>query len=158
MNATGHSGAEGMKRLALIGVVLATLAGIGWLAAQRLGPEPPADTLYGNVEIRQADLAFNAEGRVLSMPKQEGDRVQAGEVIAPLDPATYEDAMKLVTARREAAQAALDELVHGTRPEDIDQARANVAAAKAAPGQRRGDLQPSASSRGSARLDTAGAG
>jgi len=121
-----------MRRFALIAAVLVGLVGTGWLVAQRLGAQSPADVLYGNVEIRQVDLSFNSEGRVMAMPEQEGDHVHAGEVIATLDPATYEDLLKLAVARRDAAQAALDKLVHGTRPEDIDQARANVDAAKAA--------------------------
>jgi HlyD family secretion protein len=66
------------------------------------------------------------------MNRQEGDPVSVGETIALLDPATYEDSVRLATARRDAAQAQLEKLVHGTRQEDIDQARANVAAAKAA--------------------------
>ncbi len=77
-------------------------------------------------------MPFNSEGRLTQMAKQEGDRVTAGETIAALDPATYEDGLRLALARRDAAQAQLDKLLHGTRPEDIDQARANLAAANAA--------------------------
>ncbi len=119
------------KRIALIAVALAALAGLAWFAAQPPGAPPLPDRLYGNIEIRQVDLAFNSEGTLIRLVKQEGDRVSAGEVIAALDPATYEDAARLATARRDAARAQLDKLEHGTRIEDIDQARANVAAAKA---------------------------
>ena len=65
------------------------------------------------------------------MPKREGDRVRQGETIAELDPATYRSAADLAAARRDAAKAQLDVLLAGTRPEDIDQARANLAAAQA---------------------------
>ncbi len=95
------------------------------LLVRRLASEAPTGTLYGNVEIRQVDLSFNAEGTVIVMPKHEGDRV--GEVIAELDPATYQSAATLAEARRDAAKAQLDLLLAGTRPEDIDQARANLA-------------------------------
>jgi multidrug efflux pump subunit AcrA (membrane-fusion protein) len=37
------------------------------------------------------------------MVKREGDRADAGEVIAELDPATYESALALAEARRGAA-------------------------------------------------------
>ena len=120
-----------MKRIAFTIILIAALGGIGWLAAQRLTSAPPADTLYGNVEIRQVDLSFNAEGTVIAMPKREGDRVKQGEVIAELDPATYQSALDLAVARRDAAKAQLDVLLAGTRQERIDQARANVAAAQA---------------------------
>ena len=120
-----------MRRIALVIVALAALGGIGWLIAQRIAAAPPAGTLYGNVEIRQVDLSFNAEGTVIAMPKREGDRVKQGDVIAELDPATYQSAFDLAQARRDAAQAQLDVLLAGTRPEQIDQARANLAAAQA---------------------------
>ena len=121
-----------MKRLGMLAAALVVLAGVGWLAAARFSAPAAVDTLYGNVEIRQVDLAFNSEGRVIMMNKREGDRVKAGEIIATLDAAIYKDAEKLAAARRDAAQATLDKLLHGTRAEDIDQARANLAAAKAA--------------------------
>ena len=119
------------RRTVLVAGLLACaiLAGIA-IAILTTGSAQP-DRLYGNVEIRQVDLAFNAEGTVATMLKQEGDPVQPGEAIATLDPATYTDAEGIASARRDAAQAALDKLLNGTRPEDILQARAAVANAKA---------------------------
>src|SRR5208282_2889326 len=120
-----------MRRAILVIVLLVVAVGIGVLVVRRLANEAPSGTLFGNVEIRQVDLSFNAEGAVIAMPKREGDRVRAGEVIAELDPATYQSAAALAEARRDAAKAQLDELLAGTRGEDIDQARANLAAAQA---------------------------
>ncbi|HSZ90336.1 MAG TPA: HlyD family efflux transporter periplasmic adaptor subunit [Acetobacteraceae bacterium] len=120
-----------MRRIAFAVIAVAVIGGIVWLAVQRLTATAPPGTLYGNVEIRQVDLSFNAEGTVLAMPKNEGDRVRQGEMIAELDPATYQSAADLAAARRDAAKAQLDVLVAGTRPEDVDQARANLAAAQA---------------------------
>jgi len=120
-----------MKRVAIAVVVLAALGGIGWLVAQRLAAAPPPGTLYGNVEIRQVDLAFNAEGRVTAMARREGEAVHAGDVIAELDAATYRDLSDLTLARRDQARANLALLLAGTRVEDIDQARAAAASAEA---------------------------
>jgi HlyD family secretion protein len=120
-----------MRRVAFAVVAVAAIIGVAWLAVQRITGAQPPGTLYGNVEIRQVDLSFNAEGTVLDMPKREGDRVRRGETIAELDPATYQSALDLAIARRDAAKAQLDVLLAGTRPEQIDQARANVAAAQA---------------------------
>jgi HlyD family secretion protein len=114
------------------GLIILIVVGGVWLLVQRLTATPDLGTLYGNVEIRQVDLSFNAEGTVISMPKHEGDHVRLGELIAELDPATYASATDLAVARRDAAQATLDELLAGTRVEDIDQARANLASAQAA--------------------------
>jgi HlyD family secretion protein len=120
-----------MRRTIPLLVVLVAAIGIGVLLIRRLADEAPPGTLYGNVEIRQVDLSFNAEGAVIAMPKREGDRVHAGEVIAELDPVTYRSGAALAEARRDAAKAQLDELLAGTRPEDIDQARANLVSAQA---------------------------
>jgi len=120
-----------MRRAIALLILLVVAVGIGVLLVRRLASEAPPGTLYGNVEIRQVDLSFNAEGAVIAMAKREGDRVHAGEVIAELDPATYQSATALAEARRDAEKAQLDELLAGTRPEDVDQARANLAAAQA---------------------------
>jgi HlyD family secretion protein len=120
-----------MRRLAFVAVAIVVLGGLGWLAVQRFAATAPPGTLYGNVEIRQVDLSFNDEGIVLAMPKREGDRVKQGETIAELDPSTYQSALDLAIARRDAAKAQLDVLLAGTRQEQIDQARANAAAAQA---------------------------
>lgn len=121
-----------MNRRVILGVVaVIVVAGAGWWAAGRYWPRAAEDRIYGNVEIRQVDLAFNAEGRVETMARQEGDAVAAGQVIAQLDDASYRSAVDLTTARRDAAQAALDKLLHGTRVEDVDQARANMVSAQA---------------------------
>jgi HlyD family secretion protein len=120
-----------MRRAVPVLVLLAVLAGVALLLVRRLSSEPSPGTLYGNVEIRQVDLSFNAEGAVMAMPKHEGDRVNAGEVIADLDPATYESVANLAEAKRDAAKAQLDLLLAGTRQEDIDQAKANLASAQA---------------------------
>ena len=67
-----------MKRLIAIPLAVVVLAGVGWLAWQRIAADTAPGRLYGNVEIRQVDLAFNSEGTVTSMPKHEGDPVHSG--------------------------------------------------------------------------------
>lgn len=120
-----------MKRFILVMLAIALLGGGGWLLAARLTARPDPGTLYGNVDIRQVDLAFEVEGKLVDLPKHEGDPVAAGEVVATVDPANYQHAADLARGRRDAAAAQLDELLAGTRPEEIDQARANFAAAQA---------------------------
>ena len=41
--------------------------------------------LYGNVDIRQIALAFNASERIEKMYVEEGDPVKKGDVLATLD-------------------------------------------------------------------------
>jgi len=120
-----------VRRIGGVAVALAVLGGVVWLAVVRANSEPAPGTLFGNVEIRQVDLAFNAEGTLQKMAKREGDAVKRGEVLAELDGATYRHAVDLMAARREAAAAQLDLLLAGTRRETLDRLRAAVASAQA---------------------------
>ncbi len=120
-----------VKPVAVAVLGLAVVSGLVWLAVQFVTAAPPPGTLYGNVEIRQVDLAFNAEGRVSSMARREGDAVHAGDVVAELDDASYRDLNALALARRDQARADLALLLAGTRVEELDQARARVATAEA---------------------------
>jgi len=121
------------RRWAFVGagvVVLAALAVVGF----RYWPQQPADrlTLYGNVDIRQVDLAFNANGRLKELRKEEGDPVKAGETVALLEDDTYRDAVALARARLEAQEMVVRRLETGSRPEEIARDRAQVEANKAA--------------------------
>ena len=42
-------------------------------------------TLYGNVDIREVDLAFNGNERIATMMVAEGEQVEAGQQLAQLD-------------------------------------------------------------------------
>ncbi|SEP40446.1 HlyD family secretion protein [Rhodospirillales bacterium URHD0017] len=96
---------------------------------------PPASdqlTLYGNVDIRQVDMAFQAIGRVQELRVEEGDSVKAGDTLALLDPDTYRDLADLARARVEAQRVALQRLQTGSRPEEIAREKASVEASRAA--------------------------
>jgi HlyD family secretion protein len=64
-------------------------------------------TIYGNVDIRSVDLSFREPGRIAAVLKDEGDRVKEGDLLARLDPATYQDALAEINADVEVKQAAL---------------------------------------------------
>lgn len=51
-------------------------------------------TLFGNIEIRQSDLAFRVSGRLLKLYVEEGDEVCEGQILAELDPDTYKTALR----------------------------------------------------------------
>lgn len=115
----------------LIALLVVALAGGG---AYRYWPRPQPDflTLYGNVDIRQVDLAFNASGRLQELRKEEGDAVKAGETVAIMESDTYRDAVDLARARLAAQRAVVDRLETGSRPEEIARDRAQVEANRAA--------------------------
>jgi len=99
---------------------------------QQTGDRADADalTLYGNIDIRQVDVAFNVAGRIDTMAVEEGDTVSKGDLLASLDDERYRDAVDAARATVNARQAALARLQAGSRPEEIAQARARVNAAE----------------------------
>jgi HlyD family secretion protein len=118
------------KKLLILAVVLVAIAAAVW-AWNRPTHDPDRLTLYGNVDIRQISLAFDGSDRIAEMRVEEGDRVRAGEVLARLDTRTL--ALQLEQARADASvrEQALLRLRNGTRPEEVRQAQAQVAAAQA---------------------------
>jgi len=96
-------------------------------------PAPPTDRLRvsGNVEATEVHTAAEVGGRLVELRVDEGDRIEAGAVIARLD---TEDTMLQIArmnADRATAVAQLRLLEAGSRAEDIRQARAQVDAATA---------------------------
>jgi len=102
---------------------------IWWLLAARAEGPP---VLYGNVDVRQVDLGFRVEGRLAEMLVEEGDHVTPGQKLAVMDKGYLEDAVRIAQARLEGAVATLDKLEAGNRPQEIAQARSEVARAEAA--------------------------
>lgn len=87
---------------------------------------------FGNVDIRQVQLAFHDTGRVLRLHVREGETVRAGQLLAELDPVRYESAAARAEAQVALQRAVLARLEAGSRPEEIAEVKARVRAAEAA--------------------------
>ncbi|HEV7250070.1 MAG TPA: efflux RND transporter periplasmic adaptor subunit [Shinella sp.] len=120
-----------MKRIVIIVLVLAFAAGGGWWWHKQAGEGPAALALYGNVDFRQVTLAFNGNGPVAEVFVEEGAEVKQGQVIGQLDTSRIVPQIDQAEAQVAARQATLTRLKNGNRPEEIAQARANLAAADA---------------------------
>ena len=95
-------------------LLLAALAGLAtWLWYQHVTVLEP---LSGTVEVDEVHVGPRFGGRIEKLPHQEGDKLEAGEVIAELD-------AQELTARRALAAAQLEEMEHGPRPSEIEAAR-----------------------------------
>ena len=106
-----------------LGVAALLTHGFGLWAARRGGDL----TLYGDVDIREVDLAFRVPGRIEAMPVEEGQRVAAGAVLARLDRRPLADRLAGAEARVASARAALAKAVAGSRPQEIAGAAADLA-------------------------------
>lgn len=64
--------------------------------------------LFGNVDVRQVDIGFRVNGRVISMPFQEGDVVQPGTLMGELDQQPYKDQVNQSLANVQVIKTNLD--------------------------------------------------
>jgi HlyD family secretion protein len=125
-------------------IALAALLAAGCDAA------PPDHLLRvsGHVEATEVRLAPDAGGRILELPLREGDRVDAGALVARLDARDATLALDRARADLALAEAQLRLLQAPARREDlaqaaaqIDTARADLAATRAELASAEDDLQ-----------------
>lgn len=109
-------------------VVIGVVAIIGFLAWRYLPQylEPPASGLSasGTIEATESRLGFQGAGRIETVAPREGDAVKAGDELARLDRAELLARREQAQAQVAAADAILRDLEHGSRSEEIAQARA----------------------------------
>ncbi len=124
-----------MKRLIriiiLVVLVSAVILGVRWFLQAEGNPSASELRVYGNIDIRKADLAFSEQERIAQVLVEEGDRVTAGQVLARLQTNRLEAQIREIQAQIAAQQEVVKRLEAGTRPQEIEQVRAEVAAAKA---------------------------
>ncbi|MGA7770450.1 MAG: efflux RND transporter periplasmic adaptor subunit [Candidatus Sulfotelmatobacter sp.] len=113
----------------LVFLIVGGFSGRRWLL--RKGTPSDTLTLYGNVDIRQVQLAFNDSERIEKLLVDEGSAVQAGQLVGQLAQPRFLDAVAQDKATMAAQQQVVARLLAGSRPEEIAEARANVAAAQA---------------------------
>jgi HlyD family secretion protein len=116
--------------LAVIFVPVGVL-GAWWFIKVKENPSATELKVYGNIDIRDANLAFNEQERIARIFVEEGDRVTAGQVLARLQTNRLEAQIREAEAQIAAQKEVVKRFESGTRWQEIEQTRAEVAAAKA---------------------------
>jgi HlyD family secretion protein len=88
-------------------------------------------TLFGTIDIREVQLAFQDAGRIQRLNVDEGARVRQGQVVAELDPARYQMEAGRLAGEVAAQSQVVDRLHQGSRPQELEKVKASVIAAKA---------------------------
>jgi HlyD family secretion protein len=134
----------------LIGLLLlGGIAGGGLTLYRALSPSQTAQSqiLTAAIEQKSLPITFSANGTVKPertinvSPKtsgvlkellvKEGDRVKAGEILARMDNSNLQGQLIQAQAQLTAAQANLNKLLAGNRPQEIAQVQAQLTAAQA---------------------------
>jgi HlyD family secretion protein len=114
----------------LVGLVSAGVYGQKWYQHRTQSESGDNLHIYGAIEIRDANLAFSEQERVTEVLVEEGQRVAAGQVLARQLTDRLEASIAGIRAKISAQQAVLKRLEAGSRPQEIEQARAEVEAAR----------------------------
>jgi len=118
----------------LVVLILVMLAGAGWWwYNHRTGTGMLADNgqiiASGTIEAEETIIAAEIGGIIKDLPVDEGAEVKAGDVLVQLDDALLAAQIKQAQAGVEMAQAALNQLLAGARPEEKRAAKAALSQA-----------------------------
>jgi len=121
------------KKLPLLILLLAAAgAAAYWYTQQRSRNGRNALRVSGNIEANDTEVSFQIPGRVVLRAVDEGQEVKKGDLVARLDETELAQQVALQSQALAAAQSALDELLAGSRPEEIAQAEAAAQKTQAA--------------------------
>ncbi|HEU5103925.1 MAG TPA: HlyD family efflux transporter periplasmic adaptor subunit [Roseiflexaceae bacterium] len=131
-----------MKRNSITALLAAALAALlaacgGNPAQEQAAQATPVQTdekVLAEAKVmptRYAALSFEIGGTIAQVLVQEGQQVEAGQTIAQLDSATKAANLARAEAQLKAAEARLQDLTDGPRPEDISAAQAQLRQAQA---------------------------
>lgn len=137
------------KRFIVSGIGVLVLLGIVALAVRLFSssiPEvqtvraTPLSTSGGDTVLQAAgyivahhtiDVNSKVTGRIAWIGVEKGDKVRAGQVLVKLEDQEFRAQVEQARGTVGMAKAHLDQLEHGSRPEEIDQANANLDEARA---------------------------
>jgi HlyD family secretion protein len=119
-------------------VILGAAAAVWYVFSQEVEVETQL-SLQGNIDVRQVNLSFKVDGRVETLAVDEGDAVAPGQVVATLDKRYFRDELGVANAMRDNHASSLAKLEHGSRPQEIAQARAQTASKEATLAQAKAD-------------------
>jgi len=120
-----------MKRF-LIGILFAVaISGVlYYFFLQDKKGGDPFIKVSGNIETTEVNVGFKIAGRIVSLFAQEGDWVEKGKVLAGIDDEDLRQRLELARATLKSAQARLEKLLAGSRPEELREAEAVLNQAK----------------------------
>src|SRR5580692_7002559 len=119
------------RRLVMAGVVAAVIAAGIWLAVAWAARRGRSD-YSGTIETREIQIGSKVGGRVIQVPVEEGQIMKAGTTLVRFECDELKAQRTQAEAAQAQAQADLDRMVRGNRPEEIEQAQATAKASEAA--------------------------
>jgi HlyD family secretion protein len=123
-----HEGEWEMKKKILIiaGIIVVIIIAVILINHFLNKKDNSALSLSGNIEVTETNLGFKLPGRIVELTVDEGQAVQAGQLLARLDSAELAGVVMQNKASLQEAITKLSELTAGSRTQEIERAQANV--------------------------------
>lgn len=121
------------KRLPVIIVLMAVIVAGVYLYPRFTKKSGPANeiVLSGNIEAHESLVGFKVAGRIIDLPIEEGQSVEAGALLAKLENSDYLQKVRIDEANVQVRQSSLALTLAGTRHQEINAAEQNVLNAQA---------------------------
>ncbi len=120
------------KVIVVVFLLLALIAGLVMFNGQQAVDKDDRLTLYGNIDIREVQLAVNGSEHIAEIYVQEGDRVKKNQRLAILHTELLEAQLAEAEALFEVQNQVVRRLKAGSRQQEIAKAKAEYTAAKSA--------------------------
>lgn len=149
------------RRIIIAGSASAVLVAVIWAVSAWVAHRSRYE-YSGTVETREIQIGSKIGGRVTDVPVEEGQTVKAGTVLVRFECDELKAQRAQAEAAVEQAQADLDKMLRGNRPEEIVQAEATARAQRAAfeaarNGPRRQEIDQARADYAAAQADAANA-
>ena len=149
------------RRIIIAGSAAAVLVAVIWAVSAWVAHRSRYE-YSGTVETREIQIGSKIGGRVTDVPVEEGQTVKAGTVVVRFECDELKAQRAQAEAAVEQAQADLDKMLRGNRPEEIVQAEATARAQQAAfeaarNGPRRQEIDQARADYAAAQADAANA-
>lgn len=130
-----------MKRLSILILLAAAIAAAVYFYPRlNRKPEPQNQlTLSGNIEAHESLISFKVPGRIVDLPVEEGQRVEANALLARLDDADYRQKVRINEAAVNVRQSTLALMLAGTREQEVKASQLTMLDAQADLEQKKSD-------------------
>ena len=146
--ATDTGGSPWARSIIIGGIVVIVLLGVAALAYRFMGSTPEVEVVRATAEgadiggvvltatgyiIPHHKIEANSKvtGRVAWIGVEKGDKVKEGQVLVRLEDQEFRAQYEQARGAADSARAQLEQLQHGSRPEEIQQTEHNLSEARA---------------------------
>jgi HlyD family secretion protein len=131
-----------MKLRLPISILLAAAIAAGlYLYPRRTRKTEPQNqlTLSGNIEAHESLISFKVQGRIVDLPVEEGQWVEANALLARLDDADYRQKVRINEAAVDIRESNLALMLAGTRAQEVKASQETMVEAQADLEQKKSD-------------------